>query len=140
MAKAKAITLGQLMSRFGIKAAELSELFGVTRQTVYNNREKNIKTLTKDNQSKLCQLCSVSNTAEIVEFYNDSVAADGKNLLKKNMAKLLKNNNNNNVKTGKTIDLPSEVSDEYCRLLEKLLKDRLSKGDDFDLLKIISKR
>merc|ERR1711941_118363 len=124
MAKAKMITLAKLMSRFGIKAAELSELFGVTRQTVYNNREKNLINLTKDNQSKICMLCSVSTTSEVVKFYNESNAADGKLKLKKNMAKLLKG---------------SKVSDEYCRLLEKLLKDRLSKGDDFDLLKLISK-
>lgn len=139
MAKAKMITLAKLMSRFGIKAAELSELFGVTRQTVYNNREKNLINLTKDNQSKICMLCSVSTTSEVVKFYNESNAADGKLKLKKNMAKLLKGAKLE-VNVGKTIKLTSKVSDEYCRLLEKLLKDRLSKGDDFDLLKLISKR
>ncbi len=142
MAKEKMVTLAKLMSKFGIKAAELSELFGVTRQTIYNNREKNLINLTKENQNRVCELCSVTSTLEVVKFYNEAVAADGKALLKKNMALLLqgKKTTSTTPNVGKTIELTASVSEEYCRLLEKLLKDRLAKGDDFDLLKLISNR
>ena len=138
MAKNKSVSLGQLMSRFGIKAKDLSDLFGVTRQTIYNNREKHLKNLTKDNQIMLSKLCSVKDVQGVIEFYNNEVAVEGKKKVKSNIAKLLKAETEID-NDRKTINIAKNVSDEYLRLLEKLLNERLVNGDDFDLLKLISK-
>jgi len=140
MASKKGVTLSQFMSKFAILAKDLSSLFNVTRQTIYNNREKQIGSLSKNNQSTLCQICSVKNIGDAKAFYSQKSNAEGRLIIKNNIKRLLKGESKIVAKDRKIIELNPNVSDEYIKLLERILNDRLKKGNDYALLNEIDKQ
>lgn len=132
------ITLSHMMSKFSIKATELSAYFGLTRQTIYNYQLKEMNSLSKDLKSKICDLCSVNNLNEVYTFFESKSIKANKKIIKNNLAtppkkKVIPSKKSIN------ISLNNNLTKEYVKLLEQVLNNKLSKGNDYNLLDVIDK-
>lgn len=137
-------TLGLVMSKLGITSKDMQSLLNVTRQTVYNYRNSSDEQLPKVVKEKLIKAFNQPNIDKLRE-YIECAKKDTKTYkeAKTQLKDYLSGNNISNFDDGdieketQCINPKLNISEAYKTLLNELLTDILSKGNDYELLNIL---